>query len=171
MALPSGSVPMHEIVDDIIKTLFAADDRRLTGWTDRLIAKNEEAMGKDNIHCFIYNGEFYRQSNVRGFIQYRPALDYSLWPEMDQLLTDKKAVERDRAFVRQALVALLEDCHCLQDIRDTLPDCIGECMPQLQGVDRTRPALFTITNNPRAQRQVAKIMPKLELYSVARMMF
>lgn len=162
---------MHEIIDDIVKVLFEPDARRITAWVDRIIAKNEECLGKENIHCFIYNGDLYRQSNVRGFIQYRPALDYSLWDEMDRLDKDRRQIELDRSFCKQAMVMLLENCTDLQQIRDALPDCIGEAMPVLAQLERNRPPLYTIAGNPRAQRQVAKIMPKLEMYSVARMLF
>jgi hypothetical protein len=162
---------MHKVIDDITDTLFAPDKRRIAGWIDRMIGKNEECLGKANIHCFIYNGEFYRQSNVRGHIQFRPALDYSLWDEMDQLLADKKQIEKDRAFVRQALVALLEPCGTIQEVRDALPDCVAETMPQLQGIERRASPMWSIVGNVRAQRQIDKIMPKLELYSIARMMF
>lgn len=171
MALPTGYAKMHEVIDEIVKTLFAADERRVTAWIDRMIGKNEECLGKSNVHCFIYNGDFYRQSNVRGHIQYRPALDYSLWDEMDKLVADQKAVDNDRAMVRQALVMLIEPCRTAQEVRDALPDCIAETMPQLQGLERRYQPLWTIATNPRAQRQIAKIMPKLELYSVARMIF
>lgn len=161
----------HEVIDHIITVLFEPDRRRIEAWIDRMIAKNEEAMGKTNVHCFIYNGDFYRQSNVRGFIQYRPALEYALWPEMDKLVADQRQVENDKAFCKQALVMLLEPCGTIQEIRDALPDCVAEVMPQLQGLERRYAPLWSISGNPRAQRQVAKIMPKLEMYSVTRMMF
>lgn len=162
---------IHEIIDDIVKVLFEPDARRIAAWIDRIIKKNEECLGKDNVHCFLYNGDFYRQSNVRGHIQYRPALDYSLWDEMDRLLKDQKQIDLDRSFCKQALVMLLERCMTIQEVRDALPDCVAETMPQLQGIERRFEPLWSIKTNPRAMRQVEKIMPKLEMYSVARMLF
>jgi len=163
-------LPFHQVISDIVDTLFEADSRRIASWIDQLVQKNDEIAGKAQ-HAFIYNGTRYRQSNVRGVIQTHPALDYTLWDEADLLIKDAKQVEQDKSFVRQTLVTLLEPCRTAQEIRNALPECLSECIPSLREYERTAPSLYTIANNPRAKRQIAKIMPKLELYSVARMMF
>jgi hypothetical protein len=163
-------VKFYDVVMDIVTTLFEPDKRRLAAWVDRLIERNDEIIGFAN-HAFIYNGQQFRQSNVKGVIKVFPSLDYSLWDEADQFIADSKAIDQDKSFVRQALVRLMAPCLNAQDIRNALPECLADCIPALREYDRTAPEFYTIANNPRAQRQIAKIMPKLELYSVTRMMF
>lgn len=171
MTLPTGYAKAHQVVDVLIKALFDPDRRRLTAQVDRLIARNEECLGQQGLHCFIYNGVPYRQSNVTGHIKRYPGLDYSLWDDMELLLKDQKTVERDQSFIRQALIMLIEPCCSLQEVRDALPECVVDIMPELRALERRYELMWSIRGNVRAQRQVARVIPKLEAYAVARMMF
>ncbi len=160
---------MHKLIDQMILVLFASDKRRLAEWVDRLVIMNQEA-GKHQFHSFIYNGLFFRSSHVTGPIPKRASLHISLAPQMDQLLRDKKIIDDEKSFVRQAIVQLLDPCTDLQDIRDALPDCLVSCIPALSAsFERTRPPAFTIKDNPRALRQYEKMLPNIQVYSATRL--
>lgn len=162
----------HQWIDPILKELFGPDHRRLTAWIDRLCEKNSEIVGKD-VHGFIYAGIFYRPSNVIGRITQHQVLHSSLDPDMQDFLLSKKVVDIEKTKLRQVLFMLLEPCNNQLDIRDTLPECVIDCIPDLRKFfpNRTRDPAFTIAHNPRAMRLFNKLLPKMEEYSVARMIF
>lgn len=164
------------IINQIIKTLFASEDRRLSSWIDRMCRRNREAYrdtlpNANQLQGFIFNGVFYRPSDVQGPISGRKALHASLWSEMETLEKDKKIVATERDFVRQTLYALLDPCSTDQDIRDALPECLVDTLPQLKRLERTRQPAFTIEGNARAVRQYEKMLPKIEVYAAARMIY
>lgn len=162
----------HQWIDPILKELFGPDHRRLVAWIDRLCDKNSEIVGKD-VHGFIYAGVFYRPSNVIGKITGRQVLHSSLHGDMRDFLQSAKMVEVEKTKLRQILFMLLEPCNNQLDIRDTLPECVVDCIPDLKKhfPDRTREPAFTITSNERAMKLFNKLLPKMEEYSVARMLF
>jgi hypothetical protein len=164
------------IVNQIIKVLFASEDRRLTSWIDRMCRRNKEAYRGElpnaaQLQGFIFNGVFYRPSDVTGPISGRKALHASLWSEMETLEKDKKIVDTERDFVRQTLYALMDPCSTDQDFRDALPECLIDTLPQLKRLSRTREPAFTIEGNARAIRQYEKMLPKIEVYAAARMIY
>lgn len=162
----------HQWIDQILKELFAPDHRRLVAWVDKLCENNQEIVGKD-VHGFIYAGAFYRPSNVRGVITGRKSLHSSLAPKMEDFLRSKQIMEVEKTKLRQALFMLLEPCNDQQDIRDTLPECIVDCLPELRQhyPNRKKAVAFTIASNERAMKTFNRLLPKMEEYSVARMIF
>jgi hypothetical protein len=161
---------MHQVLDRIIQTLFAAEERRLTNWVDRLCRMNQEARGEQTIG-FLHNGQFYRPSNVIGPVPTKRALHPSLYPDIEKFLNDRTKVDEDKSFIRQCLLHLLEPCNEPQDMRDALPDCLVDCYPQLHEFQRSRAPAFTIQGNPRALRQYAKMLPLMEVYSAGRLIY
>ena len=162
---------MHEIIDQIIKTLFEPEQRRIQSWTDRLCKQNQEYHPQ--CQMFFWQGHFFRQSNIRGMIpkEKRKPLHSSLCDEADMLIKDRTIVEDDKAFVRQAIFRLLEPCQDTQDIRDALPECLVDIVRWQTSMVRTREAAFTIQNDPRALRDFEKMLPKIEVYTTARMIY
>lgn len=165
-----GESTVYLATESLIKTLFANDLNRLAEWVDRMIKKNNECCGITS-YAFLYNGSVYRQSNVVGRIDAPRLMHVSLMDEMEAFLKDKAIIDEDQAYIRQSLVNLFDPCETLQDMRDTLPECLVICLPQLQPMARTRPAGFTIESNPRAMRQYLRILPKMEAYAAARLIF
>ncbi len=165
-----GDSPVYLATEGIIKALFANDERRLTGWVDKLITRHNEHLSIAS-HAFIYDGVIHRQSNVVGRIEGPKMLAIGLQPEMDALLRDKAIIDDDRAYIRQTLCALLEPCTHPYDVRDALPECLVSCVPSLSSYHRNREPAYTIQDNPRALRQYARILPKMEAYAAARLIF
>lgn len=167
----------YPIITHIIATIFAPEDRRLAGWIDRMCKANKEAYRPElgpiagQLQGFIFNGVFYRPSDVTGPISGRKALHMSLWGEMETLEKDKKFVDTDKQFVQQTLYSLLDPCQTEQDIRDALPECLINTLPTTSRLPRTREPAFTIEGNDRAMRQYLKILPKIEVYAAARMIY
>lgn len=160
----------HQWIDQIIKCLFEPDHRRIQAWIDKIAEKNSEIQGQD-VHGYLYAGVHYRPSNVAGFITNKKPLHSSLAEDMENLLRAKRAVDVEKGKVSQTLFLLLEPCKSEQDIRDTLPECVVDCLPNLKRLERTAEPAFTVADNSRATRQYKKILPKMEEYSVARMIF
>jgi hypothetical protein len=166
MALPE----MHKLIDEVIKILFAADDRRLQAWVDRLCEKNQE-LRREPVIGFLYGGRYFRPSNVVGLVKTKRALDPSMYDQIDAYLDDERQVDKDKAFIRQAMFAVLDPCKDIQDIRDALPECLVDCLPKLKELSRHNQPAFTIQDNPRALRQFNKVLPMMEVYATARMVF
>jgi hypothetical protein len=165
---------MHRLLDAIVDQLFAADNRRLQAWVDKLCQKNQEVR-RTPVVGFLYGGVYYRPSNVLGLVHDKRALDPSLYDDVDTFLKDKSTIDADKHSVRQALFSILDPCKDLQDIRDTLPeflvDCAAQYAPHLRSLTRSEETAFTIRDNPRALRQFNKALPKLETYAAARLIY
>jgi hypothetical protein len=165
----------HRLIEHIAKVLFEAERRRLQNWIDKLTRANQEANTNPKLEGFLYEGVYYRPSWIGRGVWPHGALHHSLADDMRVFLKDKKSVDDDERFIRQTLFALLYPCKNNQDIRDTLPECLLPVIAVpgigLASLSRTRQPACTIEGNARALRQYEKILPKIELYTAARMMF
>lgn len=159
----------YEWIKRIIKALFAPDDRHFASWIDKIAKKNQEILGPQT-HGYLYMGVFYKPSDYpyRGKPKEVKVLHPSLSSQMDDWLKAKAAVEHEKALIRQTLSLVLEPCQTIQDIRDSLPECLIETIPELTRMERQREPAFTLSNNVRAMRQYEKILPKMEEYAAAR---
>lgn len=161
----------HQIITTIMDTLLDPEDRRITSWIDQLCRRNQECQ-PNNVTGFLHAGVYYKPSHI----QVQPDVEKrllhdSLYDEMDMLLRDKAQVDLDRSLIKQSLFALLYPCQTPQDVRDALPDCIASVVPAVGHTPRSGEALWSIQDNERAQRQYAKIEPRLEMYVAARIMY
>ena len=159
----------HKVIDHIIKTLFTAEHRRLQATIDKLLVDNKEAYDEP-LDGFHYQGVFYRPEGLKGNLR-RKVLHQSLHSRMDMHLKDEAAIKLDEQLIRQTLFQLLDPCQSEQDMRDTLPNCLTDTLGPRGNTPREREPAFTIKNNPRAMKQYNKILPKLELYSAARLLY
>lgn len=169
MALRSA----HSIIQPLMNKLFEPEGRRLQTWIDQLCKKNAEIKNLVEPVGFMYSGRWYRPSH-----QLRPGkypkvqLHISLWPEISNLHRDIGIVKNDKQFIGQTLAQLLARCNDLQDVRDTLPECLVPFADDwITSFARTRPEAFTIEGNERALRQYERVLPKMEVYSMSRLLF
>ena len=158
----------------ITDRLFVAEGRRLNGYLIELNTKNKQL--KDTlIDGFIYGGKYYQPREVTlwvaAFGQARTPLHRSLQGEMENYLTDKKSVDDERKLITQTLYTLLAPCRTNQQIRDALPECLLDCFEGVSNLPRSQEVGFTLRDNPRALRQFEKILPRIEIYSVARLLY
>jgi hypothetical protein len=164
----------HKLITALTGQLFEAEDRRLNGVIVRLNQENKQLTGS-RIDGFLYLGQLYMPTGVNTTVadrhQAKTALHKSLIEPMERHLKDRKAVADERRIISQMLLTLLSPCRTAQDIRDTLPECLVNCVSGLVSQPRTREAAYTIQDNPRAMRQYEKLLPKMEVYSAARFLY
>lgn len=157
--------------DQVIDSLFTAEKRRLQNWIDRICLQNQEALGGEPLAGFLYQGKWYRHSSVGVGKFQKTQLHFSLNGDMNSYLSDEKITTNEQQIVHQAIFTILRHCYDLQDLRDSLPDCVADCFPELTRLGRTRDEAFTIADDERAKRQFAKVRPKIELYAATRLIF
>jgi hypothetical protein len=98
-------------------------------------------------------------------------LQSELVPQMDALAVERKIMTDDRDRISQALFLVLRGCQSAQDVRDALPNSLKDLMPQLKGLERTRPEAFTLADNPRSYTQYMKLREKIDFYVAARLLY
>jgi hypothetical protein len=164
----------HEMISEILGVIFQAEYRRLGQWIDRLVQQNRRAYEQTDLQGFIYNGVIYKetQQTVPDHLLNRRGLHHTLSSAMDAYLVDLTTLNRDKAFISQALAMLLDPCKTIQDIRDALPECLADTLGCISGRPRgDRPEAFTLDDNPRAKRQYEKILPRIQMYAVTRLIY
>lgn len=149
------------------------------GLIDRLISDNDTVLqqtkGLERHSGFLYNGLIWRtQDPPAVFFDRLPALDSSLESRMDDILAAAEAAQKDFIKIRQAVYLVLYPCNAdAQNARDTLPDFMASMFPdrELSQLSRTREPLFTIEDNPSAQRLWAKVEDKIQYYAAMRLIY
>ena len=166
-------VNTHQVLKHIESRLFAAEFRRLEAEKDRIVQRNKE-LNRDHPHDgMTYKGEFFAPSNLiqGGGARKTRSLHQQLVSEMEAFLADRAQVTEDQRFIRQILGVILKPCNSDQDIRDALPNCLTDTMDSLKGLRRTRDEAYTLEGNERLQRQYQQILPRIEFYATARLLY
>lgn len=157
-------------IEAIKKALFVPEERRLTAALDRLVDSHDE-INKDHTMGFSFNGEIYRHSRSSTIYRSWPVLVWALNGEMETWLKDRKAIALDRDQIGQMLFKLLYQANDLQEMRDTLPECLVPIVPDFQGMPRKFNQEFLIRHNERDLKQFRKILPKIELYAISKLIY
>jgi hypothetical protein len=167
------------IIGVMTDELFLAEKRRLNGVIFRLNKANK-LLQKAQVDGFVYDGDYYLPKTgtrtVSGGHAAKIQLHADLHEEIEGYIRDNRQVALDQVLIRQTFFQLINPCHTLQDVRDALPECVVDCTPAgacepLTGMSRLREAAWTIKDNPRAMRQYEKILPRMEVYSAARLIY
>lgn len=163
----------HEIITEMLSTVFMPEYRRLAKWIDRLCAQNRKLYNDPELVGFIYNGVVYKPLELKASNTAikRRGLHPDLADNMESYIKDLSLITRDKSFISQSLMQLIESCSNMQDVRDALPDCFADTHTGLVGISRARPEAWTIASNPRAMRQYEKIRPKIEMYAAGRLLY
>lgn len=166
----------HEWVKYIIDVLFQADDRRIAAAVQRLNTQNSE-IRKKNYHGFMHHGIRFidpRYKSVQAQLakQPLPTLSLQLMDELRQFDIDRLRIDTDKSRIRQALVPLIVNSQDLQDIRDSIPDCVASLVPQLSVLQRQRQSITThIQSDKFALKAFEKALPLMEEYSVTALIY
>ncbi len=166
----------HEIITTILEKIFQPEYRRLGNWIDQLCKQSREAYGDPDLIGFIYSGQVYKpvaaaEAKAANHMIKRRGLHPSLTENMEAYLQDLRVLTEDKAFISQSLFKVLDPCENNQDLRDALPNCVIDTLPSLQGICRAREQAWTIVHDERALRQFNKILPRIEMYAAARLMY
>lgn len=161
---------INPLIDEIKSMLFAPENRRLAAAIDQLVDSHDE-INRDHTMGFMFNGEVYRHSRSNTIYQSWPMLAWALNGDMERWLKDRKQVQLDEAQIGQMLFKLLYQANDLQEIRDTLPECLVSLVPQLRAMQRKFNQEFLIRHNERDLKQFRKILPKIEMYAMASLIY
>jgi hypothetical protein len=158
----------------LLKSLFKAEERRLNSIIVSLNARHKELYGI-NLDGFIYRGEKFipklETITIAGKGQPTKVLHHALNDDMEEFLRDLTNVKTHENSIKQVLFGLLVPCKSPQDMRDALPECLVGLIPELQAIPRTREPAYTIAHDERAVRQYEKALPKIEMYSISRLLY
>lgn len=169
-SIAGTSYTPFSLIQYILKTLFAAETRRLQRNIDRIHLLNQE-VSKQQTDGFQFQGKFYRWSQTAAGGSRGPTLHLSLWWEIQAHIADEEQIEQDRAEIQQTLFKLIEPCTNLQDVRDGIPDCIADVLPQeFAGMERMGSPIGAL-NHIRDIRQYNRVLPKIEFYAAARLLY
>lgn len=166
----------HEWIDAICNRLFQAENRRINQIVEDLNKKNSE-IKKKQLFGFVHLGEKYIPESCKAQAialrkQPMPSLAFELINEACSFTTDIKKVELDKDQIRQVLYKLLYQANSLQEIRDSLPECLVPLVPEVAKLSRyIQDPTWLIRNDDRALRQYHKMLPKIEMYAMTRMIY
>src|SRR6185312_4661127 len=98
-------------------------------------------------------------------------LDPSLYDEMERILANWKKASRDRGEISTVLQRMYEACLTLQELRNTLPDCLVYLDDDLKRIDCNKPEGWNIRHNPLILRRYNQCLSKIEMYVALRLIF
>ncbi|TJX44051.1 MAG: hypothetical protein E5W21_23180, partial [Mesorhizobium sp.] len=136
----------------LLKLLFEREEAQLAKRELGMVSRNTALGGSTD--GFRHMGEIY--SELTGASRQRGKyglLHPSLVGEMDAILAERKTVNYDKDRIRQAFTLVLRDCRTWQDMRDALPNCVKDLIPECRHLARTREEAFTLADNPRSYTQ------------------
>ena len=168
----------HEWIDRITVRLFAAEGRRINTMIEELNRKNSEIKRKV-LHGFVHMGERYIPESYRSQASINrqqkitlPTLAFELLPEVSTFMADLNKIKVDQDQIKQTLFKLIYQANNLQELRDALPDVIVPLLPELVGINRCiQDSTYLIKSDWRAIRDYEKVLPKIELYAMAHLIY
>lgn len=163
-----------ENIQAIVKRLMEADLKELDRQISVINGKNKN-LSERKIDGFLYAGRYFQPTTgnlmIAGPKEAKSALHARLHQEMEDWLQQEQEVLANQRMISQTISVLLNPCKTLQDMRDALPECVVNGVPELAKLSRQNDAAYTIQNNPRALRQYEKILPQIEIYSVSKLLY
>lgn len=161
---------LYDTITEIMGILFDREETQIRNRELSLLPRHASLGGsKDG---FRHMGVVYTQlaTSVRKQGTY-DRVHASLVPELDTILAERKVIQSDREWIKQALFLVLQDARSAQDLRDALPNCLTALLPQCARLARTRGEAFTLSDNPRAFSQYMRLKDKIEFYVAARFLY
>ncbi len=156
--------PTHIIVETIIRRLFEKDQQMITCEITKLTQMNAQIK-----YCTAYGFTFkgktfisdaYPYDGVRqGDKHYFPVISIHLQKELWEFESLYNKFQSNKEKVKQSLSNLLGSSATLQDLRNYLPDCICQMLPELNDYQRTvERNTIKIENMPAAMRNYEKAL-------------
>lgn len=177
-------VNSHEWLTTILNKLFEPEERRIDSRIRTLTEQNSFRKGR-NLLGFMHLGQVYiPKENKLSLRAYKrnvgngstnpvPPLDFSLMQEASSFITDLRKIELDKAQIKQVLFKLIVNANDVQELRDSLPECLVALIPnQFRGLARKRiDPCFFIRSDHRAVREYERLLPKIEMYAMTRLLY
>jgi len=172
--MPRTGSSYFQLIQKFLVDLFVAEKRRLDKSIADLIRANNEAKGVQSAG-FLYYGDYY---TAEGFMTMPGAgnagkenLHDSLNKKMEWHIKSAQTVAHDERLIGQIIFKLLGPCETLQDMRDTLPDCLAEMIPALKNLPRINDVGYSLREDVRGEAQLTQWLPKIEFYAAARLIY
>lgn len=170
--MPKKGSSYYKLIQKFLEDLFVAEKRRLEKSISDLIRANNEVKGQQAAG-FLYYGEFYTAPGFQqmGNIVGKSNLDDSLVDKMEWHLKSAQRVATEQRLIGQIIYKLLDPCETLQEMRDTLPDCLSEMIPALKNLPRQNEPGWSLRGDTRASTQFEKLRDRIEFYAAARLIY
>lgn len=169
--MPGPGSPMYKLIQHLLKELFIAERRRLDKNVGDLIRQNNEVK-QTQAAGFLYYGEYYTATGFQNMTASgKVTLHDDLEDKIKWHLEDAKTVAEDERLIGQIVFKLTDPCETLQDMRDSLPECLATMIPALAKMPRHNEVGWSIRQDTRASKQFDKMLPKIEMYSAARLLY
>lgn len=169
--MPKPGSSMFKLIKHLLSELFVAEKRRLDKAVADLIRENNELCGVQAAG-FLHYGEYYTAEGFQTMTAGgKVTLHNSLTDKIDWHIKDAKIVADDERLIGQIVFKLIDPCETLQDMRDSLPDCLATMIPELAKLPRHNEQGWSLRQDVRASRQFEKLLPKIEMYSAARLLY
>lgn len=166
----------YQWIDAIMEKLFAAEARRIDKMITELNRQNSE-IKKKPLFGFMHLGQRYVPYHCKATAaalrrQPMPSLAFELLPEASRFINDVTKLEQDKDQIKQVLFKLLYQANNLQEVRNSIPDCVAALVPEISKLERTIvDPTWLIRNDERALKQYHKMLPKIEMYAMSRMIY
>lgn len=158
-------------IQTIMGLLFQHELKRIGELVEKLNYLN--CVEKNTVaHGFMYQGVRYVAPSCIGVYKKNlPNLAFTLSDEAAQFISEKNKIDTDMIHIRQALIALVTQCTTMQELRDSLPDCIVQ-LTSLKSLPRTiQDNTYLIRSNKYQLEEYNRILPKIQMYSVSQLLY
>lgn len=164
----ASTIQQNDFINRLVNYIFETDENHILDWVKKMVKQNQQEWGsRDN--CFLYQGTVFSVPSLGERPKQVRPLHAALTTQMDALAKAKKVVTDDKIFIRQMIFTLVDDCITPQDVRDNLPDCLVNYVPELKALPRDRPPAFLLADRPAIHRQYQRIYPTIQAYCATRL--
>lgn len=169
--MPNSGNSIFKLIKYLLSKLFVAEKRRLDKTVANLIRENNE-LCEVQAAGFLHYGEYYTAEGFQTMTAGgKVTLHDNLIDKINWHIKNAKMVADDERLIGQIIFNLLDPCETLQDMRDSLPDCLATMIPELAKLPRHNEQGWSLRQNVRASKQFEKLLPKIEMYSAARLLY
>ena len=153
----------------IVHCIMAGQNNRLKVLLGE-IHKSVDEITKKRGQGFFADGVYY-PGELKAPKGSRTMLPMQLQGDFNDFYKEKLDTNLQEGLISGVMHKLLYPCNSLQEVRDTIPDCVANVCDKLK-VPRVmlRPA-FTLGSDERSMRQYEKILPKIEFYCALQLIY
>jgi hypothetical protein len=167
---PINKNPVVNLVDPVLVGIFC-DERKLLDTSLINLTKENQTLG-GTMGCFRFNGDILTVNSLRLTLgstikDIHPDLVGSA--ERYTLRCEK--LKADVKKLRHALSTVIGKCSDRQDVRDVLPDVIGNKIPALQGIVRLKPEGYVLRDKPVLLKQFNDCMEIALIYQANQLIY
>lgn len=157
-----------QIVNDVVYELVRSASENIDNLIYSIVEKNFELTRSVS---FTYRSEVFLHPNLMGGAKgARGSLDPSLREELNAALKLRKDNNSMVEDIKRLLGQCLEECTCLQDVRDVLPECIIPLTPkEIKALPRTREEGCLLTK-PQHKEQFKRLEDTFFLFLGSRLL-